>query len=140
MNTHSFVYVTTIRTTPAQLWRALIEPEFTLQYWNRRIESAWHVGAPVTHHLGDGTVETGTVLAWDPPRRLAYTFEHDDADLKDTQVTMTLAPAGDNVKLTVVHDRLSDTAHRAVGAGWPGVLSSLKTVLETGRALGWATS
>ena len=28
-----FVYVTYIRTTPERVWRALIDPEFTRQYW-----------------------------------------------------------------------------------------------------------
>ena len=31
--TTSFVYVTYILATPEKLWRALIEPEFTRQYW-----------------------------------------------------------------------------------------------------------
>lgn len=29
----TFVYVTYIRTTPEKLWRALLDPEFTRQYW-----------------------------------------------------------------------------------------------------------
>ena len=28
-----FVYVTYIRTTPKKLWQALLDPEFTKQYW-----------------------------------------------------------------------------------------------------------
>jgi uncharacterized protein YndB with AHSA1/START domain len=28
-----FVYVTYIRTTPARLWEALVDPKFTRQYW-----------------------------------------------------------------------------------------------------------
>ena len=31
-----FVYVTYIRTTPEKLWQALLEPEFTRQYWAKR--------------------------------------------------------------------------------------------------------
>ena len=33
MSGSKFVYVTYIRTTPEKLWHALIEPEFTRQYW-----------------------------------------------------------------------------------------------------------
>ena len=41
-----FVYVTFIRTTPDKLWRALMEPEFTRQYWcNTTQESEWKPGA-----------------------------------------------------------------------------------------------
>ena len=35
-----FVYVTYIRTTAEKLWRALIEPEFTRQYWAETRRSA----------------------------------------------------------------------------------------------------
>ena len=40
--------------------------------------------------------------------------------------------------LTVVHDRLEGAPKTAVGvsgAGWMGVLSALKTLLETGQPL-----
>jgi hypothetical protein len=41
-----FVYVTYIRTTPEKLWAALIEPEFTRQYWgNTHQVSDWKPGA-----------------------------------------------------------------------------------------------
>ena len=38
-------------------------------------------------------------------------------------------------KLTVTHRELSDEAMRGISAGWPAVLSSLKTLLETGASL-----
>jgi hypothetical protein len=42
-----FVYVTYIRTTTEKLWRALMEPEFTRQYWCETIqECEWKPGAP----------------------------------------------------------------------------------------------
>lgn len=135
MTKHEFVYVTSIRTTPAALWDALIQPGFTREYWGRTIESEWRVGAPVTHYLGDGSVETGTVIECDPPHRMSYTFAHDDEDLKGTRVTMTLTPDGDHVTLLVVHDGLSAAGHRAVSSGWPGVLESLKALVETGSVL-----
>src|SRR6059036_1473962 len=42
-----FVYTTYIRTTPEKLWRALTDPEFTLQYWGVGLQSDWKVGSPV---------------------------------------------------------------------------------------------
>ena len=33
-----FVYVTYIRTTPEKLWQALIDPEFTRQYWCETVQ------------------------------------------------------------------------------------------------------
>lgn len=137
MNNFEFFHVMYIRTTPEKLWDALINPEFTQQYWNRKIKSAWRVGALVEHFLSDGSVESGTVIECDPPRRLSYTFECDDTDLNGTKVTMVLTPEGENVKLTVIHEGLGERGHRNVSNGWPGVLSGLKTLLETGHALAW---
>ena len=50
---------------------------------------------------------------------------------------MVLTPEGENVKLTVIHEGLGERGHRNVSNGWPGVLSGLKTLLETGHALAW---
>jgi uncharacterized protein YndB with AHSA1/START domain len=42
-----FVYVTYIRTTPERLWQALIDPDFTRQYWVETWqESEWKPGRP----------------------------------------------------------------------------------------------
>src|SRR5204863_1031183 len=49
-----FVYTTYIRTTPEKLWRALTEPEFTLQYWGVGLQSDWQVGSPVLLQWGPG--------------------------------------------------------------------------------------
>lgn len=56
---------------------------------------------------------------------------------KHSRVTFEIEPAGDVVRLTVTHDRLEpgSTMHQGVVKGWPKVLSSLKSLLETGRPL-----
>ena len=43
------------------------------------------------------------------------------------------------VKLTVVHDgfQAGSSVLQGISIGWPAVLSSLKTLLETGSALPW---
>lgn len=43
----------------------------------------------------------------------------------------------DAVRLTVTHDQLEPGSEmlRGITQGWPGVLSGLKTLLETGRPL-----
>ena len=52
-----FVYVTYIRTTPEKLWRALIEPEFTRQFWvGTWQESEWKPGASWRIMISDGRV------------------------------------------------------------------------------------
>ena len=50
---------------------------------------------------------------------------------------MEIEQAGEVVKLTITHeiDRPGSKLIGAVSVGWPKILSSLKTLLETGTAL-----
>jgi hypothetical protein len=52
-------------------------------------------------------------------------------------VTWEIEPLGDVCKLTLVHDDFDgETAtFKSVGSGWNPILSGLKTLLETGKAL-----
>ena len=65
-----------IRTTPEKLWRALIEPEFTKQYWaGTWQESDWKVGSDWKIMIPDGRVgDSGKILEIDPPRRLVVSW------------------------------------------------------------------
>ena len=149
MEKPKFVYVTLIATTPEKLWAALTSPEFTQQYWfGCRINSTWQVGAPVTLDDGDGTVLAGEVLRVEPTTTLSYTFQPQrDAEQRaerPSRVVFEIEPMGDGpgvqgnaVKLTVTHDDFAENSKVFTGIsnGWPSVLSGLKTLLETGRAL-----
>ena len=139
-----FVYVTYIATTPDQLWQALTSGEFTRQYFfNRRVESDWQVGSPVTFWIDDKEKDiTGTVLRADRPRVLSYTFVGPgDTKPEPSRVTFELKPMGaSTVKLTLVHEGLRDedfesdaNKFRGVNNGWPVIVSNLKSVLETGK-------
>jgi hypothetical protein len=52
-------------------------------------------------------------------------------------VTFDLEPRGNIVKLTVRHDNLDEGGKTFLGIseGWPMVIASLKSILETGRPL-----
>ena len=52
-------------------------------------------------------------------------------------MTFDLEPRGKAVKLTVTHDNLDEggKTFRDISAGWPMVIASLKSLLETGRGL-----
>jgi uncharacterized protein YndB with AHSA1/START domain len=142
MNRPEFVYVTYIATTPEKLWQALTERAFTEQYWfGTRIESTWVVGAPV-NLLADGVIhDTGTVLEYAPPRRLSYTWTVQFHEVfcreRASRVTFDLEQMGPEVKLTVSHDDFEPGSKvlEAVSSGWPRVIASLKSLLETGRPL-----
>ena len=54
-----------------------------------------------------------------------------------SKATFELEPVGEMVKLTVTHDGFEpgSTVLSMVSQGWPQLLSSLKTFLETGDTL-----
>ncbi|MGH2397308.1 MAG: SRPBCC family protein [bacterium] len=143
MTKPEFVFVSYIATTPEKLWAALTRGEFTKKYWYRRhIESEWKVGSPVRFFDGDSRdlTDSGEVLEYDPPRRLVYTFRYEvDPEARrqaHSRVSFALEPQEDMVKLTLVHDELpSEQAAREFREGWAPILSSLKTMLETGKPL-----
>ncbi|MGA3081686.1 MAG: SRPBCC family protein [Terracidiphilus sp.] len=138
-----FVYVTYIRTTPEKLWRALTEPEFTRKFWCDTVqESEWKPGASWRLVIPDGRVaDTGKVVEIEPNRKLVLTWQnHLFPEMTAegySRLTYELEPAGGTVKLTVTHtmDRSESKLVKAVSIGWPHILSSLKTLLETGESL-----
>ena len=74
-----FVYVTYIRTTPEKLWQALIDPEFTRQYWCETWQDCeWKPGASWRLMIPDGRVaDSGEVLEIEPQRRLVLTWRNE---------------------------------------------------------------
>jgi uncharacterized protein YndB with AHSA1/START domain len=141
MSKPEFVYVTYIETTAEKLWHALTDGDFTENYWfGHRVASDWKVGSPYKFAAQGKTSVEGTVLLSDPPKRLAYTWVPCSADAKREQtsrVTFDLEPRGAAVKLTVTHDNLDEGGKtlRDISGGWPMVIASLKSLLETGHAL-----
>lgn len=143
MQTDQFVYVTYIRTTPEKLWKALIEPEFTRQFWcNTTQESEWKPGATWKILMPDGAVaDSGEVVEIDPHRRLVLKWRNEfRPELKAegySRLTYQLEPEGKSVKLTVIHEMEKEGSKfiEAVSSGWPHILASLKSLLETGESL-----
>jgi uncharacterized protein YndB with AHSA1/START domain len=136
------VYEVYIRTTPEKLWQAITDPDFTRQYfYGSAIESTWQPGAPVVQRLPDGTLMIdGQVLEVERPTRLVTTFaiKSDPANRDDppSRVTWDIVKLGETCKLTLTHEFEAETAtSRGVLTGWNPILSSLKTLLETGEPL-----
>lgn len=143
MNKSSFVYVTYIRTTAEKLWQALTEPEFTRQFFFGTVqESEWKVGAAWKIVEPDGTVpDSGEILELDAPRRLVLKWQSQGkAELREegfSRMSYELETQEEMVKLTVRHemDKEESKLIRSVSNGWPMILSSLKSLLETGESL-----
>ena len=143
MSSTRFFYVIYIRTTPERLWRALTEPEFTRAYWcGCHQESEWRAGAAWDFITPDGRIaDHGAVIEIDRPRRLVLSWRHElQTPLRDegeTRVSFELEPQGEEVKLSVTHeiDHSPSPLIDALSNGWPPILSSLKSLLETGSSL-----
>ncbi|RFS85168.1 MarR family transcriptional regulator [Actinomadura spongiicola] len=153
MAASEFVYTTYIKTTPERLWQALTDPAFTRRYWGIAFETDWAPGSPIVWHEENATMADPeqVVLEADRPRRLSYTWhtftpewakavgvdEEKRAELLTeprSKVTFEIEPAGETVKLTVVHEG-GDVVLGMSRHGWPQVVSGLKTLLETGEQL-----
>ena len=141
---------------PEKVWQAITTPEFSRlygyfgdvsydlspggRYEHRASEEMKSLGMP-------DVVVTGEVIEADPPRRLVQTWS--PVWIQDEEpgtVTWDIEPTADGAtRLTLTHAGLGAQTAAQVGGnpdptaegggGWPWVLSGLKTVLETGRAM-----
>jgi uncharacterized protein YndB with AHSA1/START domain len=140
----AIVYTIYIASTPQQVWQALTSAEFSRKYFfGNAVEVDLRVGGAYIVRTPDGALHiSGEVMECDPPRKLTFTFNVNWPELIEklgpTLVSYEIEQAGDSVKLTMLqsHDRpLSDDILSGGRQGWPAILSSLKSVLETGSPL-----
>jgi uncharacterized protein YndB with AHSA1/START domain len=161
----SFTYTIYIHATPEQVWQGLTDPAYMRGYWRHQkagektFRSDWKKGSTYDmKHDEVGLVVSDpeqVILDSDPYRRLAYTWhtitpewaaavgmDEDTADIwraePRSKVAFDIEDVGHGtVSLTVVHDGFEPGSHvlQGISEGWPAVLSSLKTLLETGSTL-----
>ena len=139
----AIVYTIYIASTPEKVWEALTTSEFSRKYFfGNTVEVDLKVGGAYVVRQPDGSVHiSGEVLECVPLRKLTVTFNVNWPALIEklgpTLVTYEIEPVGEVVKLTLLesHDRpLSDDILAGGRSGWPAILSSLKSLLETGHA------
>jgi DNA-binding transcriptional ArsR family regulator/uncharacterized protein YndB with AHSA1/START domain len=165
MDQTTFVYTTYIHATPERVWQGLTDPAFTERYWRHpksggvSFSSDWKKGS--TYDVAYDQVELvlsdpeQVILESDPYRRLAYSWHTftpawaaahaiDETSAgawraePRSKVAFDIEEAGEGVvKLTVVHDGFEPGSEvlKGITNGWPAVIASLKTLLETGSAL-----
>jgi uncharacterized protein YndB with AHSA1/START domain len=162
-----FDYTTYIRATAEQVWQGLTDPALTTRWWRhhsaggKTFTSDWKKGSTYDMaHPEVGLVVSDPeqiIVESEPHRRLAFRWHAftaewavrvgmDEATLTAWQAeprsTVSFDIDGDDkgvARLSVVHgpfDPSSDVL-RGISAGWPAVLASLKTMLETGSPLPW---
>ncbi|PJZ57738.1 SRPBCC family protein [Leptospira barantonii] len=139
----SFVYVTYIRSTPEKVFEAIMKPEIARRYWGHENVSDWKPGSH-WEHVKDNAERTvqivGKVVEVIPPSRLVITWASPSqaSDPESySRVIFDIDVYEEMVKLTVTHDELEAGSGMAKGIqqGWPIVLSSLKSLLETGEGI-----
>jgi uncharacterized protein YndB with AHSA1/START domain len=161
----AFVYTTYIKATPERVWQGLTDPSLTKRYWRhaaaggKTFPSDWKKGSTwdlVHEEVGLIVRDPAQViLESDPYSRLAYTWHTftpewaeavgmDDATAATwraeprSKVSFDIEDVGHGViRLTVTHDGFApgSAVLPAISEGWPAVVSSLKTLLETGSTL-----
>lgn len=137
----SFVYVTYILSTPEKVFDALLEPEMTKQFWGwHKNVSDWQAGASWSHVDYDDPTQVaveGTVVEIERPRLLVLTWHSPKTSEPASRVTFQIDTFEDTVKLTVSHTELDPESKtfQGISMGWPAILSSLKSLLETGKPL-----
>ena len=149
MKKPDYVYVTYIQTTLEKTWQAFTDVEVMRQWWVdpkggcvRVNVSDWKPGSDWKHQRADGSgiVDIlGKVIEFNPPHRMVLTWGRPSEELevdKHARLTIDIDRYTDDlVKLTITHDELDESMLKGISGGWPTILSNLKTLLETGRAL-----
>lgn len=138
------VYTIYIASTPEKVWQALTTAEFSRQYFfGFAVEMDPKVGGSFIVRAPDGSLHIdGEVVVVDPPRKLSVTWNVNWPGLVEklgqTIVTYEIAQTGDAVRLTMTESHEHELPEDILSGGrtgWPAILSSLKSVLETGRPL-----
>jgi uncharacterized protein YndB with AHSA1/START domain len=142
MSKPEFVYVTYIQTTPEKVWNALFDKELTKLYWGvHKNVSDWKPRS--TWQMQDYDTEqvkvSGQVVEIDPPKRLVLTWSSAGSDEPPSKVTFLVEAQFGAVKLSVIHEELGPKGLKGISEGWPAILSSLKTLLESGQPMPMTT-
>ncbi|MDP9122335.1 MAG: SRPBCC domain-containing protein [Acidobacteriota bacterium] len=141
-NTMEKVFEIYIRTTPERLWQAITSCEMRSQYsFGAVVSSDFTPGSRFEMRTPDGNalLGEGENLEVDPPRCLVQTMiPLWSAEIKSegqSRITWEIEPRKEGCRLTVTHDQIREGASNEVYGGWPMLLSSLKSLLETGQSM-----
>ena len=115
-----------IRATPEEVWEAVTERQGEFNF-------------RVPEEL-QGGFASGATVEREAPRRLAQTMKAtwspEVEQEPESRITWEIAPwERDVTHLRITHGELREGANDQLYGGWPMILSSLKSLLETGESL-----
>ena len=132
----------TIHAPAEKVWEALTTPAL-IKGWFFGVDTVtdWKVGSPMVHRgawQGKPYEDKGTILEFEPPKRLVHTHWSDLSGLPDRpenyqEVTWELAERCGETELTVSEVNLPSDETKAVSeTSWKTVLGNLKGLIENG--------
>ena len=144
-STSTYEYEAYIRASADDVWRGLTDGKQTAEYfYGSPVKSTLNLGAEFVYLTpdGGGRMAEATIAAIEPKRRLVLDkyrllYHPGVADDRPSRETWEITPMGEMCKVVVVHDQLAPDGptYKDVASGMPLIVSSLKSLLETGKAL-----
>lgn len=121
---------------PITTWRAITEPQAVAR-WFADVTPIDGIGSPYRIDFGDGSAVAGRVRAFEPGRRLAYSWAWEGEDEGPvTLVTWEVEPlAGQGSRVRLTHDGWSEAGADAAvrddhSEYWEGYFGALHWVLR----------
>jgi uncharacterized protein YndB with AHSA1/START domain len=111
-----------LASAPDDVWRAVTDPVEMRSWFPTRVEiEEWKVGAPLTHYFDQHDIDPvpGTVLEWDPPHRVSFTWGTDT-------ISFELKPSESGGTLFVLTEELDANHAARNAAGWDACLDRLE--------------
>ncbi|MGH7762027.1 MAG: SRPBCC domain-containing protein [Candidatus Dormibacteraceae bacterium] len=141
----SYEYEAYIRASADEVWRGITDGKQTAQYfYGSPVKSSLKAGGEFLYMTPDGSgkMAEGTIAAIEPKRRLVLEnyrllYHPGVAEDKPSRESWEVTAMGAMCKVVVVHDQLTPDGptYKDVSSGIPLIVSSLKSLLETGTAL-----
>ena len=144
-NGTSVEYEAYIRASEDEVWAAITDGKRTAEYfYGSPVKSDLKTGGEFLYLTpdGGGRMAEATIFAIEPKRRLILDhyrllYTPGVAQDKPSREAWEVTAMGEMCKVVVVHDQLSPNGptYKDMVSGLPLIVSSLKSLLETGKAL-----
>lgn len=118
-----------INASPAEVWRALTDPDMIELWSDADAEFEPVVGAE--YALWDGSI-VGEIVEVVPRQKLVQTWQPDNWERDDSVVTFTLTPVGKKTRVDLLHESVEDSDYEGTNEGWDVYyLGAIKRLFST---------